>query len=129
MRATLSPEAVQYVQLLVGSVLPVVVALATKRLAASSVKAWTLAALAALTAVAVQLASPDGFVLLDVLGGFVRTLVAGVALHYGLLKPVGITGSDGALAEATSTVGIGTIHAKDSPARKTPRRKARQRAT
>lgn len=122
MRATLSPEAVQAAQLLVGAVLPVVVALATKRLAASSVKAWTLAALAAVTAVSSQLLAPDGFVVADVAAGFVRTMVAGVALHYGLLKPTGVTGSDGVVAEATATVGIGE---EAKPPKPTKRAKAR----
>lgn len=95
---------VQVLTLLVSVVLPALVALVTKRMASSGVKAVVLALLAALVgflsellhAMVTALSFDVGTVLLTWLTSF----IVAVAAHYGLLKPTGLTGSQGAIARA-----------------------------
>ena len=107
---------VQILTLVVSVVLPVLVALATSRLASPGLKAVVLALLAAAVGFlselldALHAGTPYdvGAALLTWLGAF----VVAVAAHFGLLKPTGITGSRGAVAAAVPG-GVGS----DDPGR------------
>lgn len=104
-----------WLDLLASLVLPMVVALVTSRIAHPGLKAVVLAALSAVTAIVQALISAGGAVgavdwsgsLADAVGIF---LVA-VALHFGLLAPLKVTGSDGAI-QAAVPPGIGGRHAR-----------------
>ena len=91
----------------VATVLPALVALVTSKFASSKFKGVVLAALSALTGVVTSLQATDGALDLKVaFTSFVITFVTAVAVHYGLLKPVGLTGSNGAVANAVPS-GLG----------------------
>jgi hypothetical protein len=89
-----------YLDIALAVVLPMVVALVTKQLADSWVKAVVLLLLSALTAAGSDMLAHGGtFTLGPTLGNFVLTFIIAVGMHYGLLKPTGITGSNGAIAK------------------------------
>lgn len=92
---------------LVAVVLPAAVALVTKRVASPAVKALTLVLLSAVTGVVSAIVVDGAQLSLSVaLTNVFVTFVTGVAVHYGLLKPTGVTGSDGAIARGVQG-GIG----------------------
>lgn len=92
---------------LVGFVLPAVVALVTKRVADAQLKSLVLLALSAVTGVVTQvLASNGSFDVKTAFLAFASTFGAGVMSHYGVLKPAGVTGSEGVIATAVQG-GIG----------------------
>lgn len=86
---------------LIGTVLPAVTAFVTQRFATGAVKSLTLLALSLISGGAASLVATDGdFELKAAIIGFFVTFVTGVASHFGLLKPVGLTGTDGAIARS-----------------------------
>jgi hypothetical protein len=86
---------------LIGTILPAATAFVTNRFASGAVKSLTLLALSLITGGATSVAATGGtFELKAAVVGFFVTFVTGVATHYGLLKPNGVTGSDGAIARA-----------------------------
>lgn len=92
--------------LLVGTVLPAIVALVRQRYSASKWGAILLLALTAVTAVVAEI--PDGtFEWGDVGKRFVMLFVAAVVAHFGFLRGLGVTGHDGVIAR-TVPGGIGT---------------------
>lgn len=107
---------VQLLTLLVSVVLPALVALLTSRLASPGVKAIALALLAALVGFLSELADAltagTPFDAAAALMSWVTAFIVAVASHYGLLKPTGVTGSTGAIANALPG-GIG----RDDPGR------------
>lgn len=108
---TASPSDVQLLGLLVSVVLPALVALLTKRMASSALKSVTLLALAAVLGFGTELlhAAQVG-ASFDVRAGLMSWLtsfVVAVVAHYGVLKPGGVTGSQGAIA-AKVPGGLGT---------------------
>lgn len=93
-----------WLDILLGLVLPMLVALVTNNVAAGGWKAIVLALLAAISGVVQELVNAAG-----VLEGFdwdtaashaVWTFLFAVGLHFGLLKPVGITGKDNVIQNA-----------------------------
>ena len=85
---------------LVATVLPALVALVSKRYATASFKGVLLAALSAVTGVLTSVQMTGGELDLKVaFTNFIVAFVTAVTVHYGLLKPTGVTGSDGAIAE------------------------------
>jgi hypothetical protein len=95
------------VNLLLAAVLPMVTALVTARFANSSVKALTLAVLTIITTALQQVFNDDGefFWRAFLITAAVQFTVS-VGLHFGLLKPTGVTGGTGAIAGAVPA-GIG----------------------
>lgn len=95
---------VQLLTLLVSVVLPAVVALITQRMASSGLKATVLALLAAVTGLSSELLNAlvhdKPFDLGTALIAWLTSFVIAVAVHYGLLKPAGLTGSQGAIAKS-----------------------------
>jgi hypothetical protein len=96
-----------YVGLLVSTVLPNLTALITARLATSRYKAAVLGGLSVIAGAAQQVMNAHGtFVPKTLLLWSAGTFATSVVAHYGLLKPVGLTGSAGTLAR-TLPGGIG----------------------
>lgn len=88
-----------YVALVVGTVLPNVTALATARLATGRYKSLVLAVLSVIAGAGQQLLNAHGtFVPKTLALWAAATFMTSVVTHYGLLKPLGLTGSAGALA-------------------------------
>lgn len=86
-------DALQIITFFVAVVAPLLVGLVTTRVTAANVKAWLLAALAAVTGLGSELIQSltEGTVydLGQGLIGAVTAFIIGVALHYGLYKPTG----------------------------------------
>lgn len=87
--------------MLSGSALPMLVALVTARVASGSVKSVMLAVLSAVAGIVNELVAVGG-VLPDMdwnstVSQAVLTFLIAVGLHFGLLKPAGVTGSDGSI--------------------------------
>lgn len=90
-----------WVSLIVGTVLPVVVALVTARLAPGSTKTAILLGLALIAAIGQELIKSGGtFVVKDAVAYFVVTLFTAIGAHFGVLQPLRITGKDGAVQAA-----------------------------
>lgn len=85
----------------IAPLLPIVVALVTKASAPEALKAGVLAFLALVTALVAPAVQNGASITLDgaFLGRFVVALVIAIAAHYGLGKPLGITGSQGVVAQ------------------------------
>lgn len=84
--------AFQLVTLIVGVLLPVLVALVTKEITSPKVRALLLLVLSAITAVLNSwLVAPNGFDWAQALWGAVTTFIIGVATLYGLWKPTGVS--------------------------------------
>ncbi|QJY46638.1 hypothetical protein [Pseudonocardia broussonetiae] len=99
--------------LLTGTVLPILTGLVTARVAHPGLKAVVLAALSAVAGLLNELYSVAGdTTAYDWSAGganAVTVFLLGVGLHYGLLKPTGITGSEGGVQRAVPA-GIGGGH-------------------
>ena len=90
-----------WVNLVAGTLLPIVVALVTKRVAPSSVKTIILIVLAAIAALLQNIIQLGGeFDVKTTVLNFVLTLFTAIAAHFGVLKPVLVTGSEGAVQKA-----------------------------
>ncbi len=90
------------VGVVLGTVIPILVALVTKRVASPGTKAVVNLLLSAIAgALSVLVAEAQGTVVELEASAFVAsvalTWVTSVATHYGLLKPTGITGAGGAV--------------------------------
>lgn len=109
---------VQLLTLLVSVILPILVALTTNRLASPGLKAVVLALLAALVGFLSELLDAltdhTAFDVGAAVLSWVTVFIVAVASHYGLLKPVGLTGSSGAVAQAVPG-GVGSAAATDRP--------------
>lgn len=86
---------------LVATVLPALVALVSSRVASSSVKGVLLALLSAVAGWLTSLQLTGGaFEVEAALSSVFVTFITAVSVHYGLLKPAGVTGSSGAIQRA-----------------------------
>lgn len=91
-----------------ATVLPALVALVTKQFASAAFKGVLLAALSAATGILTTIQANGGeFEWKTALTGFFIAFITAVVTHYGLLKPTGVTGSDGSIAAAVPG-GIGS---------------------
>jgi hypothetical protein len=93
----------QLLSVLIGTVLPIIVAIVTNRVAAGSVKALVLLALAAVTSFLTEwlaaVNAGDPFDFSQAAFGVLVTFLVAVATHFGLWKPIHVTGSDGAASK------------------------------
>jgi hypothetical protein len=92
----------------VSTLIPVLVALVTKAHASAGVKAVVNALLSAVAGAATVAIAHKG----KVDPGHVLVAIGvawftSVTTHFGLLKPVGVTGADGAVQQSTRRLGIG----------------------
>ncbi len=83
--------------LIVGTLLPILVALVTTRVTSSAIKAWLLTAFTLISTVlqALLAATVAGipFELGAILFAAVQQFIVSIAIYYGLWKPTGIAGS------------------------------------
>lgn len=87
--------------------LPIIVALVTKQTASGTWKSLTLLALSIVTATLTQIQASGGtFDLVETAKATLLSFVVAVATHFGLLKPMSVTGTDGAV-QSKVTGGIG----------------------
>ncbi len=90
-----------WLTMLIAVILPALVSLVTKQLASSGLKAVILLLLSAVTGALTSIQNQGGtFVLKDVFLATLFTFLVAVGVHFGLLKPAGITGSEGAIQTA-----------------------------
>ncbi len=102
-----------WLNILIGVLLPGAVALVTRRFADSAVKALTLVALTVLTSVVTQIAANGGdFDVAPTAMVFLTQFGTAVLAHYGVLKPTGVTGTNGAIARVVEG-GIGKDARRD----------------
>ncbi len=96
-----------YLMIAATVVLPLLVGLVTKRVASSGLKALLLLILSVLATLINQLIVAEGhFEMEPFLRDAVVQFVLAVGLHYGLLKPIGVTGTNGIIQQKV-TGGIG----------------------
>jgi uncharacterized membrane protein len=95
-------------------VLPILTGLVTKRLASSGLKALVLVILSVISGLIQQLVLADGrFETEDFLtSAFVQFLMA-VGIHYGLTKPLGVTGTNGVVQQSVPGGVGGQVSASD----------------
>jgi hypothetical protein len=88
-----------YVALVVGTALPNLTALITARMATSAYKTIVLAAMSVVAGAGQQVLNAHGTFVPKTLALWAAgTFMVSVVTHYGLLKPLGVTGSAGTLA-------------------------------
>jgi hypothetical protein len=101
---------------IIGTVLPAVVALVTKRFADSVVKASVLVLLSVVAGALLQIQKSGGeFDLVETLVSVFMTFITAVSMHFGLLKAVKLTGSEGRIARAVPG-GLGSDSRSELPA-------------
>lgn len=96
------------VNVIVGAVLPAIVALVTAKVASPRIKAFVLLIAASISSVLVTALADGEFSWTEALGQFVVVWPTAVLTHYGFLKPVGVTGSEGIIQSKIPT-GIGNV--------------------
>jgi hypothetical protein len=104
-----------WIMLLSGTVLPFLVALVTARLAWAGLKAIVLAALAAIAGLLNELYTAAG-VIADIDwssagANAVTTFLIAVGFHFGLWRPVNLTGVNGTLQQSVPQ-GVGGRHSR-----------------
>lgn len=105
---TVANEGQFLLNVLVGFVLPMLVAVVTHRLAADWLKSVVLTALTVLSSLLTTV-TVASFHWKDFATAFVLQFGTAVAGHFGLLKPTGVTGSNGLIQKMLSAgVGAGT---------------------
>lgn len=92
----------------VATLIPVLTALVTKAHASPGVKAVVTALLSAVAgAASVAIAGEGAIDVGHVAISIGVAWITAVSTHFGLLKPVGVTGAEGAVAQSTRRIGIG----------------------
>jgi hypothetical protein len=97
-----SISTVQVVSILIGTLIPILVALVTRSTAPAGVKAVVNLALSAVTAFLTEYINSTNFVWQQALLTTVMTFVVSVATYYGLWKPTNVAGSGSAAARAVT---------------------------
>lgn len=98
---------VSVLTMVIAPIIPIVVGLVTKAVASQSVKAIMLLALSAVTGVVDQAIANNGILTKETIISSIMVFVIAVATHYGLLKPTGVTGTDGIIQQKTQDIGVG----------------------
>jgi hypothetical protein len=106
---------------LIGTIIPIAVALVTKQTASRGIKAAVNALLSIAAGVlSVYVSEAQGEIVSIDVAAFVTAVgaawITSIATHYGLLKPTGITGGEGIVQSATPNLGIGSSHSHQPPA-------------
>lgn len=90
-----------YISFLISAVLPMITALITKRYAKGWVKTLTLVVLSVIAGIGEQMMSNGGVFRLDAAGFYmIGTLLFAALVHFGVLKPINLTGANGFIARA-----------------------------
>lgn len=95
-----------YLPIVVGVILPAVVALVTKQLATSKFKSLVLVGLSAVSSVIVPLIGATTYDIKAIINNFLVIFGTGVLSYYGLLKPQGVTEK---IQSATPNFGAGSV--------------------
>lgn len=99
------------VQFVVAAILPAITALITKRFAHAAWKGTVLFVLSVIAAVLGEVIKNGGtFSVVQTVLFVINTFGVAVVAHFGLLKPLGVSGTHGVLAKKTPTVGLGKEH-------------------
>jgi hypothetical protein len=98
--------------LVIGTVLPLIVALVTAKVASQRVKAVVLLTLSLVSAGIVEALSDGSFAWSEVFAQFIVVWPTAILTHYGFLKPVGISGTEGVI-QNTVPGGIGGTKSPD----------------
>lgn len=99
-------------QVILAVVLPALVALVTKNVTHSGTKALILLALSVVTGVLTDVVAQGGdWNVQTVVGSAFGQFALAVVAHYGLLKPLNVTGSHSALAAVGSPTRAGQVRA------------------
>lgn len=105
-----APTWLQWLNVIINVLLPIVVALVTSRVADGAVKALVLLVLSAATGLLTSwYAAADAGVAFDLNAAAFTTmtgLVVAIAAHFGVWKPTGVTGSGG-VVQLRAPAGIG----------------------
>lgn len=100
-----------WLTLVLGVGLPILTGLVTARVAHPGLKATILALLAAVGGIVQELYSVggvlDGFDWSSAVADATSVFLLAVGMHYGLLRPTGVTGSDGAVQTGALAGGLG----------------------
>jgi hypothetical protein len=97
-----------WLTMIIAVVLPALVALVTKQIASANVKAVLLLLLSAIAGTATSVQANGGtFDLKDAAVATILTFVIAVGSHFGILKPLSITGTEGAIQRKTANFGVG----------------------
>ena len=102
---------VAILSILVGTVLPILVGISTKKLATGAVKASVLAGLSIVTGLVNGALNADGVLTQEALVGAGIAWVTAVATHYGFFKPSGISEKVG--EKAFPNAGLGKAEEGD----------------
>ena len=97
-----------WLTMIISVFLPMIVALVTKQVASGTVKSLVLLFLAAVTGTVTSWQGNGGT--FDVKSAIVSTImsfVIAVGVHFGLLKSMNVTGSQGAIQRKTAKFGLG----------------------
>lgn len=101
-----------WLNMVISTFLPIIVALVTKRFATGNVKALVLLLLSAVTGTLTSIQASGGtFDLESAITGTVISFITAVGIHFGLLGPTGVTGRDGTI-QASVPGGIGSDTAR-----------------
>jgi hypothetical protein len=96
-----------WLNMAVSTALPMLTALVTSRMASSGYKAWVLIGLAVLTGFGSSVLQNGGsFELYSSVANILLSYAIAVLSHFGLWKPINVTGSDGAIQKKIES-GIG----------------------
>jgi hypothetical protein len=97
-----------WLTMIIAVVLPALVALVTKQVASPNIKAVLLLLFAAIAGTFTSIQANGGtFDLKDAAVATILTFVIAVGSHFGLLKPLSLTGSAGAIQMKTANFGVG----------------------
>lgn len=97
-----------WLTMIIAVILPALVALVTKQVASANVKAVLLLLLSAVTGTVTSIQANGGtFDLKEAAVATVLTFVVAVGSHFGFLRPLEITGSQGAIQRKTANFGVG----------------------
>jgi hypothetical protein len=91
----LNSETLQVLSLIVSFIIPILVGLVTSRVANGTVKSLTLFVLAAVVAVIAEAIDKGSFSTFQAFMLFAQNFLVAVTAHYGVLKPSGVTGTNG----------------------------------
>lgn len=112
---------------LLGVLVPLLVAVITKRYASPGLKATLNVLSAAIVgSLGYMVAADGGYDLDGFVNSFLNTFIVGIATYYGVYKPTGVTGT---VAKATEGFGLGspTLETDDKGAEDAPAPRKRKR--
>lgn len=90
----LDNHTIEILNLVAVGVIPILVAMLTRSTATSAVKSITMVVLNAITAVTTSVLDDGGFTIYGIVVLLIQNIVWSAGLYYGVLKPVGLAGTN-----------------------------------